>query len=66
MDLCKAEAITMMIMTTIMITIPINMLPTHIPRSLQTCRLFNRVSFAVIVPHKLFKVPNFAMDAVRR
>jgi len=56
----------MMIMTTIMITIPINMLPTHIPRSLQTCRLFNRVSFAVIVPHKLFKVPNFAMDAVRR
>jgi hypothetical protein len=66
MDLCKTETITMMVMTTIMSTIPINMLPTLIPRSLQTHRIFNRVLFAVIVPHKLFKVPSFATDAARR
>ena len=41
----------------------INIQPTHIPRFLQTLRLFRQVSFAASVPRKLCKAQNFATAA---
>ena len=58
-----------MIMTLMMmnaISINVNTQPMHTPKFLQTLQLFQRVTFAAGVQHKLFKAQNFAMVAETR
>ncbi len=56
---------TLMMMNTISI-INVNTQPMHTPKFLQTLQLFQRVTFAAGVQHKLFKAQNFAMVAETR
>ena len=64
MDSTKTKTITMMIMTTIMI-ITNHIQTAHTPRFLQILRLLYQVSFVAIVPHKPFRVLNFATGVER-